>query len=87
MTIAPIAEVKAKFSNFVARSKKEAVIITKNGKPTAALIPINSDEDVERLMLKNSSKLKKIIQKSRQEFAAGKGISHSKAWEELEKLV
>ena len=87
MTIAPLAEVKAKFSDYIARSHKEAVIITKNGKPTAALVPINSDDDVERLMLRNSTKLKKMIEKSRKEFAAGKGLSHEEVWKKLEQLM
>jgi prevent-host-death family protein len=61
MKIASIAEIKSKFSEYINASKKGAVIITKNGKPTAAIISIQDDEDLERIIISQSKVLKDIF--------------------------
>ena len=38
MKIAPLAEVKAHFSEYVKKSATSPVIVTKNGRPVAAIV-------------------------------------------------
>ncbi len=84
MKIAPVADVKAKLSEYITASQKGPVVITKNGKPTAALVAITSDEDLERILLANSPGLQKILNKSARSIAARKGIEHEDFWSEVD---
>ena len=43
MKIASIADVKAHLSAYVKASEEELVVITKNGKPVAVLLPMDDD--------------------------------------------
>lgn len=51
MKIASIADVKANLSAYVHASSEELVVITRNGKPAAVLLPVNDATEVERLAL------------------------------------
>ena len=49
MKIAPVADVKARFSAYLKRCKDGPVIITRNGRPAAVLIAAPDEEELERL--------------------------------------
>ena len=51
MKIASVADVKANLSAYIKASTDELVIITKNGKPVAVLLPMEDDDELERLVL------------------------------------
>ena len=51
MKVASIAEAKAKLSDYVERCRRETVVFTKHGHPRAALVPLESDDDLERFLL------------------------------------
>lgn len=51
MKIAPVAEVKAKLSAYRKASEEELVVITRNGKAIAVLLPVEDDAELERLAL------------------------------------
>ena len=82
MKVAPIADIKAKLSEYIEESHNGAVIITKNGRPTAAIVPIDSDEDLERIVLSRSKLFSNIIAKSERKIKSGKKISHDDFWDE-----
>ncbi|WP_133511254.1 type II toxin-antitoxin system prevent-host-death family antitoxin [Candidatus Thiosymbion oneisti] len=46
----------------------EAIIITKNGKPSVALINIEDEADLESLVLSSSKQFQHIIEESRRSF-------------------
>lgn len=81
MKIASVAEVKSKFSEYIAETKKEAVIITKNGKPTAAIISIDSEEDLERIILNHSKIFNKILEKSKKSQLLSSDEFWKRAWQ------
>lgn len=83
MKIVPVAEIKARLSEYVAACHEEAVIITKNGRPTAMLVPVTNEADLERLILTHSPRFREIIRQSRQRFAQMGGISHDEFWARL----
>ena len=66
MKIASIAEVKAKFSEFIRESKKGPVIVTKNGRPEAALVHLDEDDDLENFMLAHNPKFRNILAEAKQ---------------------
>ena len=85
MKIASVAEIKSKFSEYINESKKGAVVITKNGRATAVLLSVTSDDQLEQIILSQSKMLKNLLDKSEKRISIGHKIRHNDFWEELEK--
>ncbi len=65
MKIESIREVKTKFSRYVKELPRTgSVVITKNGRPCAALVPITEDTDLEALALSRNRKFWKLIDRA-----------------------
>ena len=84
MKIASIAEVKANLSAYVKASEAELVVITRNGKPVAVLLPMEDDEELERLALAYSKRFQAILAEGRHQITTTGGISHADFWREME---
>jgi len=84
MKIASVADVKAHFSAYLKAVEQGPVIVTRNGKPVAVLVPAGDEEDLERLLMAHSSKLQAILEAARQRFRSGEGIPHETFWQEVE---
>lgn len=84
MRIAPVVEVKAKFSAYLEESKSGPVIVTKNGKAVAVLLAIEDEDELERLILAYSPKFQAIMRKGKVQVRAGESLSHEKFWEEID---
>ena len=62
MKIENLREVKTRFSRYVKDLPKSgSVVITKNGRPCAALVPITEDTDLEALALSQNKRFWKLI--------------------------
>ena len=64
MKIASIAEAKAKLSDYVERCRHEPIVVTRHGHPRAALVPLESDDDLERYLLSRNPKFLELIGRS-----------------------
>ncbi len=84
MKIAPVAEIKARFSSYVDATKEGPVVVTRNGRPVAVLVAAEGDEEVEDLLLAHSPRLRRILDTSRQQIAEGAGLSHAEFWRRVE---
>ena len=84
MKIASVADVKAHLSAYIKASEDELVVITKNGKPVAVLLPMEDDDELERLTLAYSRRFQSILQEAREHVRAGGGIAHDDFWREIE---
>jgi prevent-host-death family protein len=84
MKIASVAEIKAKFSAYLKASEEELVVITRNGKAIGVLLPIEDDDELERLVLAYSKQFRSVLETARKEIASGKGVAHDEFWEDLE---
>ena len=84
MKIAPVAEIKAKFSAYLKASQEGPVVVTRNGKAVAVLLSVAEDEDLERLVLAHSAKFQAILDSAREEIRQGRGIPHEEFWKEIE---
>ena len=84
MKIAPVAEVKARLSAYLKASEEGPVIVTRNGRPVAALIPVRDEAELERLILAYSSRFQRILQVAKQQIGEGSGIEHEELWQEIE---
>ena len=85
MKIASIAEVKARFSEFIKASEKGPIVVTRNGRAVVVMIAIGEQEDeLERLLFAHSPRLRNVLETSRQQIRASGGIQHERFWEELD---
>ncbi|RMF29107.1 MAG: type II toxin-antitoxin system Phd/YefM family antitoxin [Chloroflexi bacterium] len=84
MKIASVAEVKAKFSGYLRMSREGPVVVTKNGKPVAVLLAVEDEEELERLLLAYSPKLRRILEIAEREIREGRGKTHQEFWAEVE---
>lgn len=84
MRIAPVVEVKAKFSAYLEESKHGPIVVTKHGKPVAVLLAVADEDELERLILAYSPKFQAILAKGKAEIKQGEGIDHQDFWTEVE---
>lgn len=81
MKIASVADVKARFSEFMRATRFGPVIITKNGRPSAVLLPIESEAELERLILAYSPRFRAVIEQSKRSINVDGGLTHDELWE------
>ncbi|MFZ5908420.1 MAG: type II toxin-antitoxin system Phd/YefM family antitoxin [Chloroflexota bacterium] len=84
MRIASVADVKARFSNFLKASEQGPIVVTKNGKPVAMLLSIKDEDEIERMVLAHSPKFQHILDIAEQQIREGKGLKHEDFWREIE---
>ncbi len=84
MKIASVADVKARFSEFLKASKRGPVVVTRNGKPAAVLLSVDDEDEIERLTLAYSPKFQKMLSLARKQIREGGGILHEDFWREVE---
>lgn len=62
MKIENIREVKTRFRHYVKEPPRSgSILITKNGRPCAALVPVTDDTDLEALTLSQNKRFWKLI--------------------------
>jgi prevent-host-death family protein len=71
-------------SDYAKKVKKEAVVVTKRGKPVAALVNI-TNADIETVSLSSNPKFIALIERSRAKQKAQGGISSEEMRRRLEK--
>jgi prevent-host-death family protein len=82
--IVPVAEVKAHLSEYLRKCHETPVVVTKNGRPEALLLPAPADEDeLERLILMSSPRFLKLLEDAEARIRAGQGMSHDRLWRSL----
>jgi prevent-host-death family protein len=79
--IAPVADIKARFSSFLEECEKSPVVITKNGRPVAVLLAVRDDDDLERLVLARTPRFRELLEAAERRIAEGKGLRHDEFWE------
>ncbi|HET6882608.1 MAG TPA: type II toxin-antitoxin system Phd/YefM family antitoxin, partial [Pirellulales bacterium] len=79
-----VAEVKAKLSAFLKESVAKPVVVTRNGKAVAVLVGVEDDEEVERLLLAHSPRLRAILDAAEGRIDRGEGIPHDEFWRQVE---
>jgi len=84
MKIAPVTEVKARFSAYLKAALEGPVVVTRHGKPVAVLLSVEDEEELERLVLAYSSKFRAILDTARQQIRETGGIEHEEFWRQVE---
>ncbi len=84
MNIAPLADVKARFSAYIRKINKEPVIVTKNGRPVAVMLGIANEDDLERILLANSPRFQSMLDAAEKRIKETGGVSHKDVWKMVE---
>jgi prevent-host-death family protein len=84
MRIASVADVKAHFSAYLRASEQGPVVITRNGKPAGVLLSVSDEDELERLVMAHSPRLRAILQDARRRIEAGAGIPSDEFWAGVE---
>jgi prevent-host-death family protein len=83
MKIAPLYEVKNKLSQYVQETSSGPIVITKNGKPCAALVHLEEDQDMESFLLSHNPRFLHLLDKAAEKARKKPGPSFSTLVEEL----
>ena len=84
MKTVEFAKATLPLSDYAKKVKKQPVIVTKEGRPVAALVSI-TNADIETVSLSNNPKFVALIQRSRAKQKARGGISTEEMRRRLEK--
>jgi prevent-host-death family protein len=84
MKMAPVADVKAHFSAYLKSSQQGLVVVTRNGRPSAVILGITDEDEIERLSLAYSPKFNRILDSARRDIRKGQGIPHDEFWAEMD---
>jgi len=85
MRIAPLAEVKARFSSYVEACEESPVVVTKNGRPKAVLVAAGNEEELERLILVHTPRFTAMLNAAERRIKKGRGIKHGEFWKAVGK--
>ncbi len=81
MATVTIAKVQAHLQSYIKRAEKEGpIVITRNGKAVAVIIAPLDDDDLESLLLARSPRFQALLERSRKDLRAGKGLSSEQFW-------
>lgn len=81
MTVASLAEIKAKFSAYLVEAEASGpVVITRKGRAVAVIVAPADDADLEAILLSRSPRFRSLLGKSRRSIAGGHGQTHEKFW-------
>jgi len=80
MKIAPVAEVKARFSSYLEKCEEGPVVVTKNGRPKAVIVAARDGEELERLILAHTPKFMAMLKAAERRIKQGRGIKHREFW-------
>jgi len=74
MKKAPLSEVKDDLSKYLRAAEKEAVVITRHGKPAGVLIGFESEEDWFDYRLENDPRFLRRVAAARKSLRDGRGV-------------
>ena len=85
MKIAPVADVKARFSKYLEECVEGPVVVTKNGRPAAVLVAVSDEEELERLVLAHTPRFLALLDAAHDRIKKGGGVRHEDFWKAAEK--
>ncbi len=74
MKIAPLAEVKDRFSAYIDESQESPVIVTRNGKPVAMIVAISDEDDLDSMLLAHNPRFVQLLEEARQRVRVSGGV-------------
>ncbi len=87
MKIVPLYEAKNRLSAYIQEAAQGPIVITKHGKPCAALVHMEADDDVETLLLSRNQNFLALLDKSVEKLKKQGGSPFSAVEEEVNTRV
>jgi prevent-host-death family protein len=84
MRTASVAEAKSHIADLLKASKEGPIVVTQNGRPVAVIVGVQDEDEVERLAMAYSPRLREIVEESRKQIREGDVLSHAEIWAEVE---
>lgn len=81
MKTATSTTVRAQFASYLNQS--EPTVVTQNGRYRAVLVPVQTEEDVERLLMAGNKRLMEILAESDRQIDETGGIPHDEFWKQI----
>jgi PHD/YefM family antitoxin component YafN of YafNO toxin-antitoxin module len=78
-----LAHATRPLARYARENAKNTLVLTRKGKPVAALLPLSTDTDMESIALSTNPEFFAIIEKSRAQHRAGLGMSTEEVREAL----
>ena len=75
MKIAPLAEVKDRFSAYIDESSESPVVIIRNGHLVAMIVGIADEDDLDSLLLAHNPRFVQLVEEARQHVRVTGGVS------------
>ena len=75
MRTVEMSEATASLGEYARRTRRHSVIVTRRGKPIAALMPLAANTDIENLTVTTAPRFMAMIERSRRLYPAGTGLS------------
>jgi antitoxin (DNA-binding transcriptional repressor) of toxin-antitoxin stability system len=70
-----VDEASAPLAEYARKNRRQTLLLTRNGKPYAALTPISTPTDLENLKVSSSAAFRALIARSRRRNPPGSGMS------------
>ena len=84
MKIVSVADVKKHLSAYLRDETSGIFIITRNGRAAGVLLPMEDEEEIERLALAYSPRMQAILNDARQDIEENGGVEHNDFWADVE---
>ena len=69
-----LSEIKDDLSKYIRMAEKEAIVITRHGKPAGVLVGFATEDDWFEYKLENDPRFLQRIEQARQSLRSGKGV-------------
>jgi prevent-host-death family protein len=86
MKTASAEEIREHFDAYLKATVQGPVVVTRNAKPVAVLISVKDADEIERIAMSQSKKLRRILQTSQRQIAKGKGIPLEEFWRQVQQM-
>jgi prevent-host-death family protein len=84
MKIAPVADVKARLSQYLDEVQDSPVVVTRNGRPVAVLAAVTDPDDLERLVLAYTPRFRRLLDDAERRIEEEGGVPHDTFWASVE---
>lgn len=84
MKVAPLAEVKDRFSAYIDESRDSPIVVTRNGRPVAMIISIKDEDELEELLLVHNPRFVQLLEEARRRVHTTGGVSLAELRRRLE---
>lgn len=84
MKTVPAADVGADLDEYLDRVADDPIIITRDGRPVAALVPVDESDDLERLSLAHNRRFRRLLEEAYERIQRDGGLNEEQFWQTVD---